>query len=123
MDPDRVRSEKFKVTFSRIVLCFALTISLFSCKKKDKWIEVDPAFSQYVDAYTTGIISKTSSIKITLAADAPTTHTVGEEVKERLFEFSPAIKGKAYWLDARSIEFKPDSWLAPDKLYEVNFSL
>jgi hypothetical protein len=124
MDPDPVqRSEKFSVTFYRTMLCLTLIISLFSCKKKSQWIEVDPAFSQYIDAYTTGVISKASTISIQLAADANTTHTVGEEVKEKLFDFSPAVKGKAYWLNARTIEFKPDAWLETDKVYEVNFKL
>ncbi|MEO7582731.1 MAG: MG2 domain-containing protein, partial [Ferruginibacter sp.] len=124
MDPDRAqRSEKFTATFFSSMLFIALTLSLFSCAKKDKWIVVDPAFSQYIDAYTTGVISKTSSISIQLATDANTTHTVGEELKEDLFDFSPSVKGKAYWLNARTIEFKPESWLTPDKIYEVNFKL
>lgn len=115
--------KKFVATFFNILLCFTLIISLFSCNKKEKWIEVDPAFSQYIDAYTTGVVSKTSTISIQLAADANTTHTVGEEVKENLFDFSPSVKGKAYWLNARTIEFKPESWLATDKVYEVKFDL
>ncbi len=124
MAPDSVRrSEKFTITFFRIILCVTLAGTLFSCNKKDKWIEVDPAFSQYIDAYTTGVISKTSTISIRLAADANTTHTVGEELNEKLFDFSPAVKGKAYWLNARTIEFKPEQWLTPDKVYEVNFKL
>ena len=124
MDPDLAsRTEKFNVTFFRIMLCFILAGSLFSCNKKNKWIEVDPAFSQYIDAYTTGVVSKTSAISIRLAADANTTHATGEELKEKLFDFSPAIKGKAYWLNARTIEFKPEQWLTPDKVYEVNFNL
>ncbi|MEO5889876.1 MAG: MG2 domain-containing protein [Ferruginibacter sp.] len=124
MDADRVQpAEKFTATFLKTVLCLAVIISFFSCSKKDKWIEVDPAYSQYVDAYTTGVISKTSSISIQLAADANTTHSVGEEVKENLFDISPSVKGKAYWLNARTIEFKPEAWLSPDKVYEVNFKL
>ncbi len=94
-----------------------------SCTKKNKWIDVDPAFSQYIEAYTSGVISKTSSIKIKLAADASITHTTGEVVENTLFDFSPSIKGKATWIDARTIEFHPDQYLAPDKLYEVNFKL
>ncbi|MBX2933563.1 MAG: hypothetical protein KF825_04920 [Ferruginibacter sp.] len=100
-----------------------ISIAFFSCSKKDKWIEVDPAFSKYIDAYTTGTISKTSAVRIKLAADANTTHSVGEAVKENLFSISPSVKGKAYWVDARTIEFKPDNWLKPDQLYEVNFKL
>ena len=125
MDSDRVyRIEKFIATFSRTMLCLASIICLFnSCKKKDKWIEVDPAFSQYIDAYTTGVVSKTSAIRIQLAGAANTTHTVGEAVKETLFDFSPSVKGKASWVDATTIEFKPETWLKTDQLYEVSFKL
>jgi len=124
MDHDRApRSEKFSATF-RTMLCLAAIISLFSsCNKKEKWIDVDPAFSRYVDAYTTGMISKTSTVRIQLATDANSTHAVGEVVKDDLFDISPDVKGKAFWLDARTVEFKPDAWLKPDQLYTVKFKL
>ena len=117
------RPEKFSATFYRLLLCFAVTAIFFSCKKSDKWIEVDPAFSQYIDAYTTGIVSKTTAVRIQLAGTANTVHSVGEEVKENLFSFSPSVNGKAIWVDASTIEFKPTEWLKPNQLYEVNFSL
>lgn len=95
----------------------------FSCNNKPKLIDVDPAFSQYIDAYTSGVVSKKNTIRIQLASDVSTTHTVNEEVKDKLFKFSPGVDGKAYWVDARTIEFKPNTDLTPDQLYEVNFKL
>lgn len=123
--------EKFSVTFLRHalsstrmgMLLLISAIILFSCKSSDKWIEVDPAFSKYIDAYTTGIVSKTSAVRIQLAGSTNTTHTVGEEVTETLFGFSPSVKGKAFWVDATTIEFKPAENLQPDQLYEVEFNL
>lgn len=123
--------EKFSVTFlqaplSRIIsgmLFITATVMLFSCKRSGKWIEVDPAFSRYIDAYTTGTVSKTAAVRIQLAGTATTTHTIGEEVKESLFDFSPSVKGKAVWIDATTIEFKPSENLQPDQLYEVHFNL
>ncbi|MEO8109319.1 MAG: MG2 domain-containing protein [Ginsengibacter sp.] len=109
-----------------LVKCFILiscTLLLWACNKGGKIIDVDPAFSQYIDAYTSGIISKTSSLKIRLAADASTTHAIGEAVDKDLFDFSPSVKGKAVWLDARTIEFNPDENLESDKLYKVTFNL
>ncbi|MEO7308139.1 MAG: hypothetical protein ABIR78_09355 [Ferruginibacter sp.] len=104
MEHDREpRNKKFNATFLRTLLFLTAAFSLFSCSKKDKWIDVDPAFSKYIDAYTTGTISKTSTVRIKLAADANTTHAVGEAVKESLFSISPSVKGKAFWLDARTI--------------------
>src|SRR5206468_425620 len=109
------------------VFYFSLLVFLFfsfsSCKKNVKWLDVDPAYAKYIDAYTTGMISKTSTVRIQLAADAATTHTIGQPVKEPLFEFTPAVKGTAVWLDATTIEFKPSNNLLPDQLYEVNFKL
>ena len=124
MDSDCFKSqEKFSATFSRTLLCISAILIIVSCNKRSKWIDVDPAFSKYVDAYTTGIVSKTTSIRIQLAEDANTTHEKGEVTKDELFNFSPFVKGKSYWLDARTIEFKPDSYLKPDQQYEVSFKL
>jgi uncharacterized protein YfaS (alpha-2-macroglobulin family) len=121
MDPDGDHCQKkFGVTFLMAMLCAAAI--LFSCNKQKKWIDVDPAYSKYIDAYTSGVISKTSSIKIQLASDASTTHPTGETT-EALFELSPSVKGKAVWLDARTIEFKPEKGLKADQLYEVSFRL
>ncbi len=123
MDSDSCkRPQKLITVFMWPLLCAALTV-LCACSKKDKWINVDPAYSQFIDAYTTGTVSKTSSIRIQLAQDAATTHTVGEAVSETLFEFSPAVKGKATWLDARTIEFKPAGALKSNQLYTASFRL
>ena len=118
-----LRTQKFYQTFLHSLLFLSLTVLFFSCKKNDKWIDVDPAFSKYIDSYTTGTVSKTSSVRIKLADDANTTHAVGEAVKESLFSISPSVTGKAYWLDARTIEFKPEKSLKPDQMYQVNFKL
>jgi len=113
--------KKFNFAFLLTILC--LIITLPSCKTKKKWLSVDPAYSKYIDAYTSGVISKTSSVKIELADDVPTTHAVGDAVDQSLFDFSPSVKGTATWVDARTIEFKPEKNLEPDQLYEVSFKL
>jgi uncharacterized protein YfaS (alpha-2-macroglobulin family) len=105
-----------------LTVCF-LPLLLVSCKSKPKLVDVDPSFSKYIEAYTSGVISKKNTIRIQLAADASVTHTLNETINEPLFSFSPAIEGKAYWVDARTIEFKPGKDLQPDQLYEASFNL
>ncbi len=109
-------------TLRRLALLCIVTI-FFSCNKKEKLLSVDPAFSKYIEAYTSGVVSKKNTIRIQLAEDANTTHTLNETLKEKYFDFKPSVNGKAYWVDARTIEFKPDNDLKPDKLYEVHFNL
>ncbi|HEX5171173.1 MAG TPA: MG2 domain-containing protein [Cyclobacteriaceae bacterium] len=41
----------------------------------------------------------------------------------RLFSLSPAVSGKVFWIDKRTVEFKPDSRLASGQVYNVEFSL
>lgn len=105
------------------LLIFAFSVVLISCNNKSKLVEVNPEFNKYIDAYTSGVVSKKTTLRIQLAADAGVTHTLNETVKEKLFDLSPAVEGKAYWIDARTIEFRPDKDLQPDALYEVSFAL
>ncbi|MBC7587726.1 MAG: hypothetical protein H7178_05135, partial [Chitinophagaceae bacterium] len=99
-------------------------VSLFSaCKGKKTLVKINPEFSKYIDAYTSGVVSKKSSVRIVLAADAGTTHTLNETIKEELFNFYPSVEGKAYWIDSRTIEFKPAKDFKPDEFYEVDFKL
>lgn len=101
-----------------------VAITFFSaCNKPKKLIQIDPEFSKYIEAYTSGTISKKSMVRIQLASDASITHAVNEPIKKELFSFSPSVEGKAYWIDARTIEFKPDKDLKTDMLYEIVFKL
>jgi uncharacterized protein YfaS (alpha-2-macroglobulin family) len=84
---------------------------------------VDPAFSKYIESYTSGIISKENSIRIRLAGDVPTTHVQNDKLPDGIFDFSPSIKGKAYWIDERTIEFRPDAKLVPNQSYTADFKL
>ncbi len=83
----------------------------------------NPEFAKYIEAYTSGMVSKSSEIYIRLATDVKTVHAKNEPVKQNLFEFSPNIDGNAYWLDARTIAFRPKEKLEPGKFYEADFNL
>ncbi len=106
-----------------LLLLFAVVSLTVSCHKKEQSGPVDPAFSKYIDGYTSGVISKTAAIRVRLTEETPATHSVNELLKEKLFSFSPAIKGKTYWVDSRTIEFKPEENLKPGQLYDVDFDL
>lgn len=115
---------KSLTVLSWLFLFSIITATMFSsCNKKRELVKIDKEFAKYIEAYTSGIVSKKNNIRIQLAVDAATTHAINEPVKETLFDFSPNVKGKAYWIDARTIEFKPEKDLTPGELYEVSFNL
>ncbi len=104
-----------------LLTLFAAVIFQIGCSTKAK--EVNPAFARYIGAYTTGIISKQSAIRIQLAGDVNVTHAVNEPVAEDVFSFSPSIAGKAFWVDATTLEFRPEKNLEPGKRYTGKFKL
>jgi uncharacterized protein YfaS (alpha-2-macroglobulin family) len=112
-----------KALISLCALLALVAIVVFLVFKTHKKTAVDPAFSKYIESYTTGIISKQSTIRIRLASDVQTSHVQNEALSDGLFNFSPSVKGKAYWVDARTIEFRPEGKLEPDKNYSVDFKL
>jgi uncharacterized protein YfaS (alpha-2-macroglobulin family) len=116
----RLATGAFRISAILITLsCFFFS----SCNRNGKPVKVDPEFSKYIESYTSGVVSKKAVIRVRLAADASVTHAVNETIPETLFNFSPSVKGKAYWVDARTIEFKPQDDLEKDRLYEISFSL
>lgn len=85
--------------------------------------QVDPAFSAYISSYTAGVISSGSSIKVALAHDIADSTQIGKALSPGLFAFSPSITGSAFWIDARTIEFRPKERLAQGKEYKAVFHL
>lgn len=101
-----------------VILVFALT-----GKSNHDLVRVNPAFREYVQAFTSGIVSTRTVIKVRLSQDFADTMSFGTPVPESYFKFKPSLKGKTYWSDSRTIEFQPDEQLPQDQVYEVNFSL
>jgi uncharacterized protein YfaS (alpha-2-macroglobulin family) len=83
---------------------------------------VNPAFSEYISSYTSGVISSESPIRIVLSNDAVDSASVGE-TSVNLFDFSPSLKGRTVWLDTRTVEFQPATRMVSGKTYQVEFAL
>ena len=118
-----------------IIVLLALTTIFFVAKKmtaKPKIIEVDSAFAEYVSAYTSGMLSRNSTIMIELANELPIDSNYNDDNKiplpdsnllKNVISFSPTIKGKARFISNRMIEFVPEKPLKEQTLYTVTFKL
>lgn len=84
---------------------------------------INPDFVNYVSQRTSGYISSESTIQIVLASEFPEAGVSGTKIEKDLFSFSPSIKGTAYWLNSRTIEFTPDKNLPSGKLITGVFKL
>lgn len=94
-----------------------------SCKSNQKDIIPSAEYAPYVNAYTGGVISQNSTIRIELTQDQPMVD-LNQELKDNPFSFSPSLKGKTYWVSNNTIEFVPEEGvLKPGAFYEGNFRL
>lgn len=96
---------------------------LFTGCKKETPRTINSDFAEYIAAFTFGSVSSTSSIQIELNQDMPAVE-LNQEIPQELFEFSPKIKGKAYWVNSRTIKFTPEQGeLKQGQTYDVWFKL
>ena len=106
-----------------LILLSIATILITHCGEKQKTLPpIDEAFTGYITAFTGGIVSNQSPIKIQLSEDYPNAN-LDEAIQEDIFEFSPKLEGEAYWLDKRTIEFRPAGDLPSGKLFQTEFFL
>lgn len=104
-------------------VCLLSFVFLFSCsnKESDKII-VDPAFGAYVSAFTSGVVSSTSNITVVLIDPVEGVKS-GDELAKDIFDFNPNVEGKAFWINDRTIEFRPAKSLKSGQAYEAKFAL
>ncbi len=101
-----------------------LASAFVQCKKKsEKSFTINPAFIEKISAFTSGVISAESVIQIILAEDYPQSIEFNTVIETNLFSFKPKIEGDAYWVDKRTIEFRPKSKLKSGETYTAKFFL
>src|SRR3990167_7673678 len=119
---------------SCITLITSLILFLSGCGSgKPELVKVDPAFNEYISAYSSGMRSRKNHIRVelqdVLAEDVLATirnnefGTPDATILKDIFTFEPEIKGHAVWTDEHSIEFIPDEALPVNQFYNVYFDL
>ncbi len=116
-----LHSRKRLITIG-VTLILIFVISYFFISRGDRR-NVDPAFGKYIEAYTSGVVSKNGTIRIKLASSVQISHQQNGSVDPDLFDFSPEIDGAAQWIDECTLEFKPKRSLDPGKTYAASFKL
>ncbi|MEX1238192.1 MAG: MG2 domain-containing protein, partial [Cyclobacteriaceae bacterium] len=84
---------------------------------------INPAFAEHISSYTTGVIPSGSSLRIVMSSDMVDSTRVGEESREKLFDFTPSVSGKTVWVDERTVEFRPEDRMTSGKIYTAEFYL
>ncbi|MGV3764232.1 alpha-2-macroglobulin family protein [Parapedobacter sp.] len=106
-----------------VIIVIIIALFLWKYSQSNTVNANNTAFAKYVEAYTSGVVSRESTIRVRLASQVSTFQQTNQEDPRKLFSVNPHVKGKVYWLDARTIEFRPDEQLKPGHEYNVTFHL
>ena len=83
-------------------------------------IALNRGFTEYISAYTSGIIQANSSIEIHFT---PEFASRINKSSSGLFDFEPALKGKTEWKDETTLRYIPSKLLDPGKIYTGRLNL
>ncbi|PLW99607.1 MAG: hypothetical protein C0593_02720 [Marinilabiliales bacterium] len=76
----------------------------------------------FISAYSGGMLSSGSAIRVVFANDI-SDEIRNNESPQRIFSFSPRIKGSEVWMNERTLEFLPESPLKNGSEYEASIDL
>jgi alpha-2-macroglobulin len=112
-------------TLSKALLAVLCLTLLVACSKKQVThdYKFDEAFAPYIGAYTTGKISRQSTIKVRLNENAVKDDQIGVALSENPFTFEPELEGKAIWIDARTLQFESSKPMPTAQFYTATFEL
>ncbi|MEM9053474.1 MAG: MG2 domain-containing protein, partial [Bacteroidota bacterium] len=99
--------------------CLILALFFNSCSDNQEKVKIDPAFGQFVSAYSSGVISVTEPISIRLTQDYPK----GNILPEDLIEFEPEIEGVLELTGSRVLTFYPAEKLKGGTVYTAELDL
>ncbi len=109
--------------FSSICFTFILAMLVSSCGDSSQQKAKPVSVSNYIYAYTSGVISKASEVRIRFVSDMIKPDEVGNEVESGVFSLSPTVKGKVFWQDQRTMTFEPENYFQSAKTYKGSINL
>jgi hypothetical protein len=74
------------LALSVILIVFIAAVILL-VKHQNK-ISINPAFSKYIESYTSGVISRSGTIRIKLSGQVQTSHAQNQQLDDGMFSFS-----------------------------------
>ncbi|MEY4926643.1 MAG: hypothetical protein RI894_1079, partial [Bacteroidota bacterium] len=115
------RLQRF-ITLSSIAFCLLFVWS-FQKKQPATFRPVDPAFSAYIYAYSSGELGRRAPIRVRFTESVASKSLIGTDVPADVLDFSPAVVGKAVWEDANTIKFTPTEPLKSNEFYTASLHL
>lgn len=106
------------------VLIALVYLLIHSCAPtQPEILKIDSRFGKYVSGYSSGVISRTESIRIELSNSVPDLEKMSEKRLNELIRLEPEVEGKLVAIGDRIVDFVPEEPLPSGQFYTVYFDL
>lgn len=106
-----------------LLCCICLVVCLGGCRAKTDGDKVaPPPFNPYVEAFTTGKISRYAPVYLIFNEAVPADKATAASLKKHL-DIRPEAAGRFRWENDRTIVFEPSGGFAPDTDYRLTADL
>ena len=85
--------------------------------------QISQAYQQYVQAFTSGVISSRSTILVVFADDVVDSALFASLDPKKLFKFKPDIIGETFRVNNRTVEFRPSNVLPSGEFFQAKLQL
>ena len=76
-----------------VIIVVIIAFSLWKYSQSNVVNANNTAFAKYVEAYTAGVVSRESTVRVRLASQVSTFQQTNEEDNRKLFSINPGVKG------------------------------
>jgi len=119
-----MNTKKLLISILILILGVAFVFSLVKIFKPSKpELSNYEEFAEYINAFTSGYISRNSEIIIKLNHNIDINKSISDEELQNILNFSPSIDGKVYWKDEYTLAFKPNKPLKYENKYIATFKI
>lgn len=101
----------------------SILLSGNSCQRGNRAVQSLTQVNPFVYGYTSGVISKASSIRVQFAEETVEKEMVGKPANSQLISISPDISGELYWEDTRTLRLDPATPLPPATTFHVELNV
>lgn len=109
------------IRLSGLFLALALGLGACTTEYSPTKVAYNQAYDDYLSAFTSGEISKKSSIRVVFQEEL--TSNINAPIYPNPFSFEPALEGEAVWGDKQTLEFIPKQDLKSGQIYTAHVDL
>jgi uncharacterized protein YfaS (alpha-2-macroglobulin family) len=112
-----------KYFLTAFLLVFILLLNSCDQGKNQYQKQSGPDYNPEISAFTSGLISNQSTIRVRLSSEPEGEQDLNLAIDKKILSIEPGVEGTTYWVDTRTLEFRPRNPLPSGENFVASLDL